>query len=154
MTIGEAYEEFFFDIQKSVISFCQDSDLAEDATQQAFSKAIVSLTQPNAMPQAALKAWLQVTARNAAIDMLRKRRRLAYDIDLQTFAAPYDNLDPLIFESYIANLSPTQQSIVRMRYLSGYTSAAIAQALGLTASNVRYHLMQAIHALRQQFKEE
>ena len=59
----------------SLIGFLGDFDLAEDAAQEAF--AIAAERWPRDGAPANPRAWLMTTARNRAIDRVRRDRTLA-----------------------------------------------------------------------------
>jgi RNA polymerase sigma-70 factor, ECF subfamily len=58
-----------------MVRFLGDFDLAEEATQEAFVAAAERWTRDSRPPNPG--AWLTITARNRAIDRLRRDRTLA-----------------------------------------------------------------------------
>lgn len=156
MTLEDAYRLYQGEIMGYLRKTYGDGDIAEDAAQQAFSKAVFSLPYLNDMPPPALRSWLYATARNAAIDMLRKRKRLQYEVDFDLLpGVPYgDPTDREALRQAMLALNDLHRNIVRMRYVEGYNASEIALALGMTAVNVRYHLMNAMKLLRNEMKEE
>lgn len=57
-----------------IYRMCGDAQLAEDAAQEAFIRAWLNLSSYR--PQTALRNWLYRIAVNAAMDMLRKEKRI------------------------------------------------------------------------------
>lgn len=155
MQLGEAYECFHGELQGYLRKAFGDDDIAEEAAQQAFSKAVFSLPDIPRMPESALRAWLYATARNAAIDMLRRRKRLQYDFDFDMLptaqGTDVEGRDAL--REQLRTLDEKQRELVSLRYVQGYNATEIAAALNMTASNVRYHLMTALHQLRRQMQD-
>ncbi len=45
-------------------------------------------------------------------------------------------------------LPSRQQEVFVLRYLEGWSTAAVAEALGLSAGSVKQHLFRAVHRLR------
>jgi RNA polymerase sigma-70 factor (ECF subfamily) len=45
-------------------------------------------------------------------------------------------------------LSVRQQEVFALRYLEGWSTEAVADALGLSAGSVKQHLFRAVHRLR------
>ncbi len=64
----------------SLVGFLGDFDKAEDAAQEAF--AIAAERWPTSGVPANPGAWLVTTARNRAIDRIRRERTLAQKIQL------------------------------------------------------------------------
>lgn len=156
MTLEDAYDRY----QGQLIGYLRktfgEADLAEEAAQQAFSKAVFALPNLPSMPDPAVRAWLYATGRNAAIDMLRKRKRLQYDFDFDLLpgAQGGDVADAQTLRQAMLALSDVQRELVRMRHIQGYNAAEIAVAMGMTAVNVRYHLMTAMKKMRTELEEE
>ncbi len=103
-----------------------------------------------------MRAWLYATARNAAIDMLRRRKNLSFGDMPEDSPVPMDMdaADRYALREALEQLNGLQRSLVRMRYWEGYNAAEIASALNMTAANVRYHLMTAMRRLRREMKED
>ena len=156
MNIEEAYERYQSELTGYLHKTFGEDDIAQEAAQQAFSRAVFSLPYLDSMPDAALRAWLYATARNAATDMLRRRKRLAYDVDLDRMpgAQGIDLDDRQALLAAMRTLDDTRRSLVRMRHIEGYNASEIAALLGMTAVNVRYHLMNAMKQLRTELEEE
>src|SRR5207249_11754499 len=46
-------------------------------------------------------------------------------------------------------LPARQREVFALRYVEGWSTAAVAEALGLTVGSVKRHLFRAVHRLRQ-----
>jgi RNA polymerase sigma factor (sigma-70 family) len=51
-------------------------------------------------------------------------------------------------------LPPRQQEVFALRYLEGWSTEAVANALGLSTGSVKQHLFRAVHRLRAVIGEE
>lgn len=68
---GELVCRYYNDVIRVVYRLCSDSQIAQDATQEAFLKAWVKL--PDFQPRSPFRNWLYRIAVNAALDILRKK---------------------------------------------------------------------------------
>ena len=117
-----------------------DIDLAEDAVQEAFAKAVARWPDTGAPPRPA--GWIITTARNAAIDRLRREAarhdrqaeaarllaaRAADAEPPEEGAVPDDRLR-LIFTCCHPALSAAARVALTLRLLGGLTTAEIARA--------------------------
>ncbi len=73
--LERTFREQWGRVLAALIGFLGDIDLAEEATQEAF--AIAAERWPRAGAPAHPTTWLVVTARNRAIDRIRRERTLA-----------------------------------------------------------------------------
>lgn len=79
----EVYRDYYQTVYASVLRLCKDPHLAEEATQEAFFKALRSLDDFRG--ECRLDVWLCKIARNTCLSMLKKRGR-------QTELPPEDEL--------------------------------------------------------------
>src|SRR5436190_24279047 len=81
-------------ILAALIRQFRDFDLAEEALQDAYEKAMIAW-RDGGMPDSAA-AWLTTVARNRALDILRRDRRIVPDGDeiIATLAAPDEDPEP------------------------------------------------------------
>jgi RNA polymerase sigma-70 factor (ECF subfamily) len=145
------FREHHEEITESLSKWSRDEQAASDAVQTAFLKALISGVLEN-MPEAAGKAWLYVTAKNALIDEKRKTARLLSfeDTEDEAISVDHDALDLMILESLLSVLDHEQRQIVQMRHIAGLTSAEIGCFLHLSPATVRTKLRSAMLKLRQE----
>jgi len=120
----------------SLVSFLGDFDLAEEAAQEAFT--IAAERWPRDGVPANPGAWLTITARNRAIDRIRRDRTLAEKTrQLEVPEPTMDELDDtviederleLIFTCCHPALALEAQVALTLRALGGLTTAEIAHA--------------------------
>ena len=155
MTMEGSFAMFRAEIVRTVTVFSRDAAAAEDAVQQAYIQALLRREQLEGMPEAAMKAWLAATARNALVDAKRKTRRWVYDDALAAFADEDDDamwVDRMLVESLLAQLPDGLSRIVHMRYLEGCNATEIAQRLDIPAATVRTRLRKALSNMRQLYR--
>jgi RNA polymerase sigma factor (sigma-70 family) len=126
---------------------------AEDAVQQAFMQAFISL-RDGARREIALRPWLYRIARNCAIDLLRKQPFDHDELDPEFDGMPQT---PGVFEqkeelarivAAIQALPEGQRRALTLRELEGRSYGEISAALGHTDSGVRQLIFRARTALR------
>jgi RNA polymerase sigma-70 factor (ECF subfamily) len=138
----------------NLIGFLGDFDLAEEAAQEAF--AIAAERWPRMGEPENPGAWLTTTARNRAIDRIRRDRTLAAktqllhveeavddavnDMEEQTF--PDERLQ-LIFTCCHPALALEGQVALTLRTLGGLTTDEIARAFLVPAETMKRRLTRA-----------
>ncbi len=127
-------------------------DDAEDATQEAFAALSVALRQ---CPPRELRPWLLRVARNAAIDVARRRSlKLVSDqpLDESTVAAGAAGGDSAELESVLSGirqLPEAQRTALLMRELAGHSYEEIAALLEVNQDSVRGLIARARIGLRE-----
>ena len=135
----------------SLVGFLGDFDLAEEAAQEAF--AVAAERWPREGVPSNPGAWLTVTARNRAIDRLRRERTLAektralevkesVEDDLDTTTIPDERLE-LIFTCCHPALATDAQVALTLRALGGLTTEEIAAAFLVAPETMKRRLSRA-----------
>jgi len=125
---------------------------AEDLVQEVFLKLIDTIRSYRG--EAPFGAWLKRMTANAAIDQLRKNRRLS-DADPEAMFAnldagetsPAQRLDAI---SLLQRLPPRARAVVVLHELEGYTHTEIAKLFGQSESYSKSILargLQRLHAV-------
>jgi RNA polymerase sigma-70 factor (ECF subfamily) len=135
----------------TLIGFLGDFDLAEEATQEAF--AIAAERWPRDGYPTNPRAWLVTTARNRAIDRVRRHHNLVAktgllqvqeqaedDMDATTF--PDERLE-LIFTCCHPALGIDAQVALTLRTLGGLTTDEIARAFLVSEPTMAQRLVRA-----------
>lgn len=131
-----------------------DRNDAEDLVQDAFLRALdrLALLDPNRP----FGPWFFTLLRNQGINVLRARRVRVTEPEPLDAASPDALPDEVLiraemrehFDRALAALSPRQREIVMLFEVEGWKGVEIAEHLGLTPENVRWHLHQAKKSLR------
>ncbi|HEY5490412.1 MAG TPA: sigma-70 family RNA polymerase sigma factor [Gemmatimonadaceae bacterium] len=127
---------------------------AEDLVQDAFLRALDRL--PLLDPNRPFGPWFFTLLRNLGINQLRAKRVRHTEPELLDAASPDALPDEEMeraevrerFDAALAALTPRQREIVMLFEVEGWKGAEIAEHLGLTPENVRWHLHQAKKSLR------
>jgi RNA polymerase sigma-70 factor, ECF subfamily len=141
----------------TLIRVLGDFDLAEEAVQEAFLVAVERW--PSAGVPDRPGAWIITTARNKAIDRLRRERGLAerraalalleaargQDIEMHTIA---DDRLRLIFTCCHPALSPEARIALTLRTLGGLTTPEIARAFMVPEATMAQRLVRAKRKIR------
>jgi RNA polymerase sigma-70 factor (ECF subfamily) len=137
----------------TLIGLTGDFDLAEEAVQEAFVVALERWPADGFPPNPG--AWIITTARNRAIDRLRRDRRLAEKQEalaqiarLQQPDPPEDSSIPddrlrLIFTCCHPALAPEARVGLTLRSLGGLTTSEIARAFLVPEATMAQRLVRA-----------
>jgi len=147
------------DVYAYVATLLRDSAAAEDVTALAFERAYRRRRSFDRR-RGEERAWLFGIARNAALDELRRRRRLAsIVVDRDDPAA-----DPVLeatevalrrtaVRSALARLGAREREIVALKFRGGLSNAELASVLGVSESNAGTLLYRAMDKLRRACNE-
>jgi RNA polymerase sigma-70 factor, ECF subfamily len=140
--IGAVWPEAY----RIAFSMLRDRGLAEDAAQEAC--AAIARALPSLKATDSFYAWSYKIIVNNAIVTTRRRPRTEPLDDLSGDIAAFDSSDALDIANALAALPVEQRGAIVLHYYVGLKSREIAEATGLPASTVRFHLMLARRTLR------
>ena len=164
---GEAVDAAFEALYRSsrddvfayVAGLLRDRSAAEDVTALAFERAYRKRSRFDAR-KGSRRAWLFGIARNAALDELRRRKRLAElttdpeDLDA---TAPEQEAEAALrratLREAIATLDPRERELVSLKFFAGLGNSEIAAVLGLSETNAGTKLHRTIEKLRRACNE-
>jgi RNA polymerase sigma-70 factor, ECF subfamily len=142
-----------------VSTLLRDRATAEDITALAFERAY-RRRRTFDRRRGEERAWLFGIARNAALDELRRRRRLA------TLVADPEDVDEPAAEDYadvalrrtavraaLTSLSARERELVALKFHGGLTGTEMAQVLGVSESNAGTMLHRVMEKLRKACNE-
>jgi RNA polymerase sigma-70 factor (ECF subfamily) len=143
----------------SLVGFFRDIELAEDAAQEAFAIAAERWPRDGAPPNPT--GWLITTARNRAIDRIRRERTLAVKTEQlkrelrdgseeamdETATFPDERLE-LIFTCCHPALALDAQVGLTLRTLGGLSTEQIARAFLVPFETMSKRLTRAKHKIR------
>jgi RNA polymerase sigma factor (sigma-70 family) len=132
--VAEAHRRDWARVLASTVQLTRDLDLAEECTQDAYAQALQTWAQIGIPDRPG--AWLTTTARNRAMDVLRResvqRRALPLLVSEQSVPGPEDGLDDdrlrLIFTCCHPALSRDAQVALTLRLVCGLSTAEVARA--------------------------
>src|SRR5215204_1146269 len=150
-TLEQVFRDHWGRVLAALIGFLGDFDLAEEAAQEAFAIAAERWRQDGVPANPG--AWLVTTARNRAINRIRRDRTLAAKTRLlQVPQAAEDTMDAtrvpderleLIFTCCHPALAVEAQVALTLRTLGGLTTAEIARAFLVPEATMAQRLVRA-----------
>jgi RNA polymerase sigma-70 factor, ECF subfamily len=141
------------DVYAYVASVLGDHALAEDVTSLAFERAFRRRALFN--PQrGSERAWLFGIARNAALDELRRRKRVS-PLGCEP-GAGYARTDEeaegalrrATVRAALTTLSPRERELIALKFHAGLSNTDLGRVLGVSESNAGTLLHRAISKLR------
>lgn len=112
-------------------SILGDRDIAEDAAQQTFAKAVRKL--PQLKNKNKFAGWLTVICRNAAKDMARATEKFCAADDLSMIAAESKNDDAIeAVRKAITDLPASARELIFLRFYDGMSYEKISAVLGIS----------------------
>jgi RNA polymerase sigma-70 factor (ECF subfamily) len=130
----------------------RDPDLARDAVQEATLRAWKNLR--GLRDPARFDAWLHRLTVNACLDVARKRRGRASEVELTPLHdAPVPDpttrvADALYVERMLAAVDPAQRAVLVLHYYLDLTLPETAAALGIPVGTAKSRLNRALDAMR------
>jgi RNA polymerase sigma factor (sigma-70 family) len=148
------------DVYAYVATLLRDHAAAEDVTALAFERAY-RRRRTFDRRRGEERAWLFGIARNAALDELRRRRRLATlavdpeDVSILTQDAEDGDiaLRRTTVRTALAALPPRDREIVALKFHGGLSNEELGRVLGVTPSNAGTLLHRAMEKLRKACNE-
>jgi RNA polymerase sigma factor (sigma-70 family) len=145
------YRETFDDLFAYAATLLRDRGAAEDVVAASFERAYRRLRSYDPR-RGTQRQWLFGIARHAALDELRRRKRLASLADAPEPAMEDELADPVrraTVRAALAGLDARDRELVALKYFAGLDNAEIAGVLGISASNAGTRLHRAIDRLRE-----
>jgi RNA polymerase sigma-70 factor (ECF subfamily) len=144
----ELYRSEFQAVFRAVLAVCGDRHVAEEATQEAFARALERWRRLRDHSWAA--AWVTTTAMNAARRSLRRR---AVEAKANPAAVPGEPDSAIDLWRGVRGLPVRQQEAVVLYYVLDLPVAEVAVAMGCEEGTVKAHLSRARAALRAVLEE-
>jgi len=153
--LEETFRDEWGRVLANLIGFLGDFDLAEEATQEAF--AVAAERWPRDGTPASPRAWLVTTARNRALDRIRREQTYAAKLrlldvpeatedEMDATAIPDERLE-LIFTCCHPALALDAQVALTLRTLGGLTTDEIARAFLVPRETMAKRLVRAKHKI-------
>jgi RNA polymerase sigma-70 factor, ECF subfamily len=153
--VGRIFREESGRSVAALISFCGDIDVAEDAVQEAFVIALRKWPVDGLPPNPG--GWITITARNRAVDRLRREARGRELLGAAAMPATHDPEEVgtvpddrlrLIFTCCHPALSTEAQVALTLRLLGGLSTTEVASAFLVAEPTMAQRLVRAKHKIK------
>lgn len=154
LAFDRLYRDSRDDLFAYVSGLLRDRSAAEDVTAQAFERAYRKRRSFDSR-RGNRRAWLFGIARNAALDELRRRRRIA------ELAADPEDVDATgahelaegavrraALREGMRKLDARERELVALKFFAGLSNSEIAEVIGVSESNAGTRLHRTLAKLR------
>ena len=146
------YRSSVDDVFAYAAALLRDRSAAEEVTAAAFERALRRAHTFDAR-RGSHRAWLFGIVRNAALDELRRRKRIAALPAEIAPPTPPDDPDEtarrITVRAALAQLDPRDRELVALRFHGGLDHNEIAGVLGISPTNASTRLHRALTRLRE-----
>ncbi|MBI4482084.1 MAG: sigma-70 family RNA polymerase sigma factor [Acidobacteria bacterium] len=154
--LATLYDRYAGVVYSVVLRILRDPGAAEEILQDIFYQLWRNASNFDPA-RGTLPGWLLVSARNRAIDRLRRRNPDTTELAEQSVALPF-NLEAAIAQNQLmsrvkaalAKLPPAQREALELAYFQGLTHSEIAQRTGEPLGTVKTRLRAAVQWLRRE----
>ncbi len=157
--IYEKYEKRIFSIAYAVTKDYHD---AEDASQNAFLAIVANIDKIDLGDAERSRMYIYKIAKNAAINILRKKKNSVPIVDIDVLELPSDEdvgelveKGELFLELYkcIEKMPPIYRDALSLRYLFNATVKDVANALGVSKETAKCRLARGEKILRKKMEK-
>ena len=146
--------EFHDDMCRVSYVICQDTELAHESVQEAWSIAWHQL--PRLREPERLKSWLVAIAANEARQTMRRLRRRNVT-ELKVDRSSKDDgstvwLGNVDLRNALKRLNAEDRQLLALRYVAGLDSTELSRVTGLSASGTRAKLQRLLAGLRSELE--
>ncbi len=150
----ELYDLFFEKIYRFIFFRVGHKEVAEDLAEDVFIKAFSGLK--TLQKDSVFESWLYQIARNRIIDYYRSKKliipldEVEHTLEYETNVIDIVNLEAQqkIFIKLLKELSPEQQTVIKMKFLEGLENEEIAAMLDKPEGTIRVIQHRAIAKLK------
>ena len=151
----KAYDDFADDIFRFCVFRLYDRERAKDVMQDTFTRTWVYIQAGNQIQH--LRAFLYKTARNLCVNEMV--RSTAFSLDEMQEVAGYDPQDQVsetaediaeasVLMKHLAELDPSFQEVLTLRYINGLAVKEIGEILGQPPNTISVRIHRAVEELR------
>ena len=163
LTIRELLDRHETGLVTYVTRLVGDVERARDVVQDTFMRLLKQGNSLRSQAPEVLARWLFTTARNRALDVVRKEQRMRAreqavaapeslaDADPQGQLEKRDQLGGIL--RFLAELPANQQEALRLKYQQGLSYRQIAEVMDQSLNHVGVLLHHGLHALRRRVLE-
>lgn len=152
-SFGQLARRYYASMVAIAYSTLADHQLAEDAAQEAFAKALTNLSKLRKPDKFA--PWLAQICRNVAKDMVTAKARPINPRDLsggQESSEPNDDVQTV--RRAIEQLSVSAREVVVLRYYNGLSYEEMSSVLGISKATINGRLTRAKRKIAKYLKRD
>ena len=164
---AEIFERYKRPMTRVVSRFFRDLTDVEECVQQCFTKTYFSLKNYRGGEENSFPAWMTRIAVNVCYDEYRKRGRRSESLFTEMSDAENDYLETVadgrkpsaerslvasqLSEKVLSGLDPKDRIAMTLVYSEDYTLNEVADAIGITTSNLKSRLFRCRNQIRNRF---
>jgi len=164
---AEIFERYKRPMTRTVGRFFRERADIEEFVQQSFTKAYVSLNRFRGADERSFGAWMTRIAVNVCYDEFRRRHRKAESLfsemseeedryvetlaEDKPVAADRSLIGRQLAEKVLAGLDPKDRIAMTLVYSEDYSLDEVADAIGITTSNLKSRLFRCRNHIKQRF---
>lgn len=138
-SFGELCQRYYAAMAAIAYAILSDHQLAEDAAQESYARALVNLR--NLKNKDRFAPWLAAICRNVAKDMLAaKARQINTDDISQVAETGNSDENNLAIRQAIEQLPESAKDLVVLRYYDGLSYEQISSVLGISKASINGRL--------------
>ena len=140
-SFGKLCRRYYGPMVAIAYSVVSDHQLAEDAAQESFARALVSLRKLK--KQTRFAPWLAAICRNVAKDMVATKVRQISTKDFSQAARNNTDENDRLIRRAIEQLPESAKDLVVLRYYDGLSYEQISSVLGISKASINGRLTRA-----------
>ena len=152
-SFGQLARRYYASMVAVAYSILADHQLAEDAAQEAFARALTSLSKLRKPDKFA--PWLAQICRNVAKDMVAAKSRPINPRDLSRAPdsnKPDDSIE--VVRRAIEQLNVSAREVIVLRYYNGLSYEEISSVLGISRATINGRLTRAKRKMAKYLKRD
>ncbi len=146
-------------VSKFLIKLTADEEIAQDLVQETFLKLVIHIDKFDVKGKAMFSTYLMKIAKNCYLDYLKKNKKIASEIDIETISdtisiedmiAERNELDMVLKE--IDTLPFEQAQAIKLKYLEEYSLKEIAEKMGTKPITIKSRIHEGKKKLEKKIK--
>ena len=146
------YKEYCQNLHGIAMIYLRNYHDAEDAVHQAFMYVAKNMDKVSLPVCARTHGYLAIITKHMAIDMIRKRKTVEFDLDRVPCEETFYDGDPLT--NAILKLKPKDQEALILHFKYGYTLKELAKFYNMKYDALQKRMLRAKQTLEQILRED
>lgn len=140
-SFGKLCDRYYNSIVAIAYSVLTDHQLAEDAAQETFLRALTNLKKLRSKKK--FGPWLARICRNVAKDMAKKKLRSIETENSLSFAEGHNEQENEAVKQAIRRLSFSERELIVLRYYNNMSHEQMSSVLGLSKAAINNRLVRS-----------